>query len=541
MFQNLAINKKLLILILLAGVELVILTSLALFTMRNSLQQERELQLNALIDSAYSLVQAQYTQAQSEGVGSDEAQAQVRQLLQSMRYQGEEYFFVIDKQAHVVAHGGNPALMGRDMTGFRTDDGRALFVEMAQLANRGAGSAYFRYNWPRASGSEPVAKLSYLRVFEPWGWVIGSGVYIDDLATSFQRNLLIMAAVLIAGLILLVAVAVPVARSVIRPLERINQVMAQVAEGDLSVRTALTSRDELGRAGRRIDDTLNTFQQLIQQLAASVTQVSGSATDLARSAEATSQALDKQTRETELLSAAMNQMAASIHEVARSASDTSTAIDEADHEADEGSHDVEDTVMKIQALASEIEMAAGVIKALETDTVQISEVLGKIKAISEQTNLLALNAAIEAARAGESGRGFAVVADEVRQLAKRAHESTDEISDLNNRLRSAAQRSVEVMERSRIRADESVLTAEHAGKELQRIVTHMDSIRDMGLQVASATEEQSQVSEEMNSNLLNITQASENTVMAASTVASSSEQLQQLATELQRQISRFRA
>jgi len=541
MFQNLAINKKLLILILLAGVELVILTSLALFTMRNSLQQERELQLNSLIDSAYSLVQAQYTQAQSAGVGNEEAQAQVRQLLQSMRYQGEEYFFVIDKQAHVVAHGGNPALMGRDMTGFRTDDGRALFVEMAQLANRGTGSAYFRYNWPRASGSEPVAKLSYLKVFEPWGWVIGSGIYIDDLATSFQRNLLVMAAVLIAGLILLIAVAVPVARSVIRPLERINQVMAQVAEGDLSVRTALTSRDELGRAGRRIDETLNTFQQLIQQLAASVTQVSGSAVDLARSAETTSQALDKQTRETEQLSAAMNQMAASIHEVARSASDTSTAIDEADHEADEGSHDVEDTVMKIQALASEIEMAAGVIKALETDTEQISEVLGKIKAISEQTNLLALNAAIEAARAGESGRGFAVVADEVRQLAKRAHESTDEISDLNNRLRAAAQRSVEVMERSRVRADESVLTAKHAGKELQRIVTHMDSIRDMGLQVASATEEQSQVSEEMNSNLLNITRASENTVMAASTVASSSEQLQQLATELQRQISRFRA
>jgi methyl-accepting chemotaxis protein len=132
-----------------------------------------------------------------------------------------------------------------------------------------------------------------------------------------------------------------------------------------------------------------------------------------------------------------------------------------------------------------------------------------------------------------------VVADEVRQLAQRTQGSTEEIRSMNDRLRSAAQRAVEVMERSKERADASVTTAQHAGKELSRIVEQMAHIRDMGVQVAAAAEEQSQVSEEMNSNLLRITQASESTVAAANTVAASGEQLQQLSRSLQQQINRF--
>jgi methyl-accepting chemotaxis protein len=177
---------------------------------------------------------------------------------------------------------------------------------------------------------------------------------------------------------------------------------------------------------------------------------------------------------------------------------------------------------------------------LEGDTEQISEVLGQIEAISEQTNLLALNAAIEAARAGESGRGFAVVADEVRQLAQRTRGSTEQIRDMNERLSKAAKRAVDVMERSRRGADESVSKALQAGEELTRIVSDMNAVRDMGTQVAAAAEQQSQVSEEMNSNLLSITRASEATAAAASTVAASSAQLRALAGELQQQVSRFR-
>jgi len=538
-FKNLSVRAKLWLLIGIAGLMLLFLTSTALLDMRHSLQQERKAQLSALLDTTLGLAAALQSRVESGELSSDEARKQARTLLENMRYAGNEYFFVLNANADILVHGGDASQVGRSLKSAKTPDGVAVFAQMAAMIGNGTQVQEFSYLWPKAGSTEPQPKLTLAKPFEPWGWVIGTGVYMDDLNASFMQDVLRIGAALLGALLILILVAVPLGRTITRPLETISDVMKRAANGDLRVRTELNSRDELGKVGRRIDETLGVFQDLVHQIAGSATQVSASAEELARSAEETSTALDAQAQEAELLSTAMNEMAASVHEVARSAGETAEAIESADHEADEGNHDVEDTVERIQALAREVDAAAEVIQALEGDTVQIGQVLGQIQAISEQTNLLALNAAIEAARAGESGRGFAVVADEVRQLAQRTQGSTEEIRSMNDRLRSAAQRAVEVMERSRERADASVTTAQHAGKELSRIVEQMARIRDMGVQVAAAAEQQSQVSEEMNSNLLRITQASESTVAAANTVAASGEQLQQLSRSLQQQINRF--
>jgi methyl-accepting chemotaxis protein len=540
LLANLSVRRKLWALILVAAVLLGLVSFLSLLDMRASLHQERRHQLQALVDSVHSLLQAQQQRVASGEVDAEQARETARQLIETMRYGDEGYYFVIDRTARVVAHGGKPALAGQAMGDSRSSDGQPIFRRMADLIGGDQDAQYLEYDWPKAGEAQPQAKLTYARAFEPWGWVIASGVYIQDLNATLLGDALHIGIQLLGALIIMGIVAWLIGRSICRPLDRVSAVMVRVADGDLRERTGLNSRDELGRVGRQIDRTLEMFQSLIQSIAASSTQLNSSAGELAGSADATSRALDRQAQEAELLSTAMNEMAASIHEIARSAGDTASAIDSADHEADEGSHDVEDTVQRIKALAQEVEAASAVIRELEGDTEQISEVLGQIEAISEQTNLLALNAAIEAARAGESGRGFAVVADEVRQLAQRTRGSTEQIRDMNERLSKAAKRAVDVMERSRRGADESVSKALQAGEELTRIVSDMNAVRDMGTQVAAAAEQQSQVSEEMNSNLLSITRASEATAAAASTVAASSAQLRALAGELQQQVSRFR-
>ncbi|MBV1790827.1 methyl-accepting chemotaxis protein [Marinobacterium sp. D7] len=538
--SNLSVRGKLWSLVLIAAALLGLVSLMALQEMRASLFTERAQKLKALADVSYRVLEAEQRRVDAGEITLEQAQHSAKDLLENMRYGEEGYFFVLDKQVRFVMHGADPKLVGKSMAQSSSADGQRIFVDMAGLLGSSVDEKYFSYTWPKAGEREPQEKLSIVRAFEPWGWVVGTGLYVQDINSTFIDDVVHVGLQLLAALVLMGGLAWFIGRAICRPLDRINEVMVKVAEGDLRERTGLSSRDELGEVGRRIDKTLEVFRALVHNISASSTQLTGSASELASSADQTSQALSRQAQEAELLSAAMNEMAASIHEIARTAGETSSAIDSADHEADEGSRDVDDTVSRIKALAIEVEEASSVIKALEGDTEQISEVLGQIAAISEQTNLLALNAAIEAARAGDSGRGFAVVADEVRQLAQRTRGSTEQIRDMNERLSKAAKRAVEVMERSSQRADESVERALLAGEELSRIVADMNAVRDMGVQVAAATEEQSAVSEEMNNNLLSITQASEATVSAANTVAASSEQLKGLATQLQHEISRFR-
>ena len=194
----------------------------------------------------------------------------------------------------------------------------------------------------------------------------------------------------------------------------------------------------------------------------------------------------------------------------------------------------------IKQLAKQVEMGAVSIKDLQKESENIGTVLTVIQGIAEQTNLLALNAAIEAARAGESGRGFAVVADEVRTLAKRSHDSTEEIKKIIDRLQKEAQKSVQVMDEELEQANRSVEKAEKAGQSLDIIAQSVTSIRDMNTHIASAAEEQSAVAEEINRNIVSIARVAEENAESTNQTTMTSQELARLANGLEAQISQFK-
>jgi methyl-accepting chemotaxis protein len=201
---------------------------------------------------------------------------------------------------------------------------------------------------------------------------------------------------------------------------------------------------------------------------------------------------------------------------------------------------IDKVINAIGDLAKEVEKAAGVIQQLEGESKNIGSVLDVIKSIAEQTNLLALNAAIEAARAGEQGRGFAVVADEVRTLAGRTQESTSEIEEMITRLQSGANNAVKVMEEGKDMTQVGVEQAASAGEALQTINEAVTKISDMNTQIASAAEEQSAVTEEINRSIVNINQVAEQSATGAGHVASASDDLARLAEQLKGLVENFK-
>lgn len=537
--QNLSVRMRLALLVAVSILALISLKTLSLLDWQETMMESRKTELRALIDAAHGAMKNQYQLSHSGEIDDQQARQQAISLIEDMKYEGNEYFFILDQHATIVAHGGKPSSKGRNLSKVTTSEGDRVFADMAHLTQAATTSGYFAYLWPKPGEQEPQPKLSFARAFPQWNWVIGTGVYTDDIQQKFNAALTYFAIQIAVVTLILVAINAMIIRSVTSPLERIKQVMAMIAEKDLTQRTGMSSHDEFGQMGRSIDQTLDVFQELIKHLSASINQLKHSAVQLSGNAEQTNHGTQKQSQETDLLATAMSEMTSTVQEIANNATNAARTTDNADQKAIQGNQDVDKTIGQIQHLANDIQEASGVIATLESDTEQIANVLEQIQGISEQTNLLALNAAIEAARAGESGRGFAVVADEVRQLAMRTQESTTEIRDMNERLRNGAKQAVNVMQRSQHSAAQSVSSANDAGAEISNIVTLVNEVRDTIIQVAAATEQQTQVAEEMNQNLVNIAQISDDTASSSNTVATNSEQLSQLSYDLEGHITQF--
>jgi len=358
---------------------------------------------------------------------------------------------------------------------------------------------------------------------------------------SRDRHELLLASGLAIGVLLLLAyLFTGFYLSVRDSIRDISAASRQLADGDLTARVRLHTRDELGDVANHFNTMGDQFAALVQQIIQAATHIATAAEELTAVARDSADNVDRQRQETDQVATAINEMTATVQEVSRSAADAAGAAGNADREAQGGRQVIDNTAVAIKRLAQEVEGASDVIRTLEQDSEQIGSVLDVIKNIAEQTNLLALNAAIEAARAGEQGRGFAVVADEVRTLASRTQDSTQEIEGMIERLQQGARNAVSAMEQSRGQAQEGVAEAGKATEALETITQAVASITELNTQIASAAEEQAAVSGEIDKNVSTISEIAAQTATGASQTTSSAGELSRLASELQDLVSRFR-
>ncbi|CAI8979456.1 Methyl-accepting chemotaxis protein PcaY [Pseudomonas sp. IT-P294] len=384
--------------------------------------------------------------------------------------------------------------------------------------------------------------------------VDGSGKQLNDLADLFAKQVAAesqnsaahyetsrMIVILFIALAALatVGLAMLLTRSIVKPLGDALNAAENVARGDLTRPIETHGNDEVSRLLKALATMQQNLRETLQSISGSAAQLATAADELNAVTLDSTQNLQQQNNEIEQAATAVNEMTTAVEEVARNAVSTSDATRQSSESAHAGQERVSETVTAIGALASDVQVTGGLVQSLANQSQDIGKVLDVIRAIAEQTNLLALNAAIEAARAGESGRGFAVVADEVRALAYRTQQSTQEIEQMVQGMRSGSTQALDSMQASSSRAAATLALAERAGEALQTITASVHQIHERNLVIASAAEEQAQVAREVDRNLVNIRDLSVRSAAGADQTNASSHELSRLANSLRTMVQRF--
>ncbi len=439
----------------------------------------------------------------------DESKAKELALaeLKSIRYKENDYYFVIDQQVTMLMHPFRPDLDGKDVADFKDKQGEPLFQNMADgVVDDGSHSVF--YNWPKPGATEEVPKVSHVELFKPWGWIVGTGIYIDDVEASFYEVVMQLAILVVLVVGLMLALSWYVTRSVVKPMTDVVAAMQDIAsgDGDLTVKLSYDGKDELAALATAFNLFVGKIRQLISSVSVTSVEVSESAVDVARISQQISNESVQQQQETDMVATAITQMSSAIAEVAQSAEQANHETGQVETLVQQGMKLMKASVESIHTQSQTIEQSSVAAASLYTSSQNISHVLNIINKLADQTNLLALNAAIEAARAGEHGRGFSVVADEVRTLAHQTQKSTQEISGIIAELQQGTLQMTAAVQESKTAAELNINLAAQVQQALSDIANSIAQISDMNAHIATAAEQQSAVAGEVDQNVHTISQ-----------------------------------
>ena len=520
--RNFSLFQRLGMIVVLIALLFIVLTGIILTKHYDALKQKSYDENKHLVEVVHTMLNTFAAMETDESVAKEKALAAVKGL----RYDKGNYFWIQDTTPTMVMHPLKPQLDGRDLRTFKDGNGKAFFVDMANSV-KAQGDGFVDYVWPLPGEDAPTEKISYVKEFEPWGWTIGSGIYLTHLNEEYahMRNLMIVFC--IVSVILVVTLVYIIGGSIAKPVQEITEHMKDISqgEGDLTRMLPESGQDEVTRLARYFNQYTDEMRQSLIGIRDNIALLNEQAELVQNSSDSSNQQAQTQNENMMQVAAAMEEMTTQINDVSSNTDSAEKSTSSARSNVQHGASVVESTVDDIRSLTADIESVSNVVTELAAQTENIGAVLDVIRGIADQTNLLALNAAIEAARAGEQGRGFAVVADEVRTLASRTGQSTDEIQTMIEKLQHHAKSAVNAVTVSQSASSKTVERATQANQSLQEADRLMTDITDMSSEIARATEQQAEAANEANMRINALSGAADSSLRTADELAASSQSL----------------
>jgi len=518
---NIKLTHKLTALVCFCLIAISTITVVSLFINKNNLLADRKQKTQHVVETATATVAYFHQQFVDGLITEEEAKQNAMKALETMRYGEGDYFWINDMQPAMIMHPFSKDLVGKSLEDYRDPNGKALFVEMVQVVRKG-GSGFVDYVWSKKGSKTLSPKTSYVEGFEPWGWVIGSGIYLDDVDADFWMQAKRFATAIFVVVLFLAVISYFLGRSITRPLARAVDAAQRLALGDMSMNLATNSRDETGQLLTAMGEMINSMKEVstlaqnvadgdltvaikarsdkdelmlalsemvsrlldvVKNVKASAENVNAGSAEMATGSQEMSQGASEQAASAEQVAASIEEMTANIRQNMENSLETEKIALKAAADAQKSGQAVSETVEAMSNIAQKILI---------------------IEEISRQTNLLALNAAIEAARAGEHGKGFAVVASEVRKLAERSQQAAGEINTLSV---------------------SSVSVAKSAGNLLREMVPNIEKTAELIQEIAAASREQDSGADQIGKAIQQLDIVIQQNAAAAEETASTAEEL----------------